>query len=170
MLTYATPEELAAWIDPDADPTPARPTNAAKLLRTASGLVDDALIASLYATDDTGLPTMPKVLQAVKDATCEQAAAWVLAGIDPALGASQLKRVVQSKSLSGVSVTYQASLSDAYKATLADARELTPAAWSILQRAGLLTNRANTTGNWGVEYQLTPTSPFVLGQAWLGGN
>lgn len=148
MTPYATPTELAHYMDPDADPVPAPPALATVLLRSASQLVADAIAAKVYAVDSDGLPTVSAQLAAVKDATCEQAQAWSLNGIDPRKGPAQVARRVSSKSAIGISVSYVADPnSDSYLSDLARADSLTSAATTILDNAGMLSNRVGTGGN-----------------------
>lgn len=151
MIQYATPAELAAYLDPDAE-VPAVPPLATVLLRTASQLVLDASAAARYRTDAEGLPTDAATLTTLKEATMEQASAWSLNGIDPRKGASQVSRRVQSKAVTGVSVTYVADpAADTYLSDLAAGDALTAAALTILSNGGMLSNRVNTGGG-GTEY------------------
>lgn len=168
MIEYATPDELASHIDPDAD-DPTVPPKARKLIRRASALVSEAISGAVYSTNPQGLPTAPDVLEAVRDATCEQAAAWAAANIDPTAGAAALKPIPTTKALVGASVSYgQSADIQAALVELAEGKTLIPSAWSILVNAGLVSNRVGTAPSWGRHYNLTPTSPFVLGDATLG--
>lgn len=145
-MTYATPQQLAAYMNPDAV-SPQPPQNATVLLRTASGLVADAIVGGIYATDGEGNATDPVIASAIRDATCEQAQAWSLNGIDPRQGTTQTARRVASKSLAGASVSYEAGSGGAdYLDALASGTELTEGAWAILRRAGLISNRVVTGG------------------------
>lgn len=146
-IIYATPEELARYIEPDAaEPQPVK--DATVLLRHASGLVTDAISGAVYATTAEGLPTLQSVLKAVKDATCEQAQAWALNGIDPRKGTAALKPIVTTKALAGASVSYGQS-ADVQQAIvdLASGLSLTAPAYLILENAGLITNRVGTARN-----------------------
>lgn len=146
MIQYATPEELAAYLDPDAA-EPVVPPLATVLIRSASQLVLDATAAAVYDTDENGLPTKAAYLDAMRDATCEQASAWSLNGIDPRKGASQVARRVASKALNGAQVSYVADpKADSYLSDLASGEALTLAAWRILDNAGLISNRVATGG------------------------
>lgn len=80
MLVYATADDLAAWTGEDP------PSNAQQLLRTASLAIRDVTKTAFYATDDTGLPTDPVIVQAFKDACCAHAAALAAFDYDPATG------------------------------------------------------------------------------------
>jgi hypothetical protein len=150
MLLYATPAELAAYIDPDAV-APAPPALATVLLRSASQLVLDAIAAARYAATAEGLPKDATLLAAVQNATMEQASAWSLHSIDPRKGAASAARRVASKSLTGVAVSYvKDDAADTAASELASGKSLTRPAWLILDNAGLISNRVRT-GSGGVE-------------------
>ncbi|MHA3724324.1 hypothetical protein ACXR2T_10635 [Leucobacter sp. HY1910] len=65
--TYATETEFEEWLGTTA------PHGAARLLRDASLEVDDMLITAVYAVDHDDRPTEPRVIAALRDATCAQA-------------------------------------------------------------------------------------------------
>ena len=65
--TYATEADFQAWLGEPAPPGTAR------LLRDASLDVDDMLITAVYRVDTDDMPTDPRVIAALKDATCAQA-------------------------------------------------------------------------------------------------
>lgn len=142
--TYATPAELAAYIEPDAtDPAP--PANATVLLRMASELVRDATASAVYVTDGNGMPTHLDTLTAFKAATMEQAQAWSLRDLDPRLGPDQVPRRVASKGLGGATVSYVADpAADTYLSDLASGKSLTLQAFNILRNAGLISARVQT--------------------------
>ena len=75
-MAYATVDDLV----PDYV-TPA-PANAQLLLTRATRRVDQALLCAVYDVDEDGIPTDPDHVTALRDATCEQVAAWVEAGED----------------------------------------------------------------------------------------
>ncbi|GMA22282.1 hypothetical protein GCM10025864_44470 [Luteimicrobium album] len=133
-LVYATPADLAAWTGTAA------PANAVTLLRVASGLVRRATVTAWYATNDTGAPTDPDVVQAFSDATCAQAATWATLGIDPTTAGVDTGtggRVVASRALGPANISYAgADDTAARRAQLAD--DLTPEALGILADAGLV--------------------------------
>jgi hypothetical protein len=134
-MQYATPDDLAVWLDPD--PAPA---NANRLLRAASGLVRDATAGARYAVTPEGLPAATGVATAFLEATCAQAEAWVASGVDPTKGVAQLPRLIQSKSADGTSVTYGDSGGRAALEALASGTSLVGQARSILSNAGLISN------------------------------
>lgn len=81
---FATPQQLADYLDPDADPGPAvPPANAQRLLRNASREVSRITLCSEYDTDSGGMPTDADVLAAFVEATCAQAE-WLIANGDDA--------------------------------------------------------------------------------------
>lgn len=82
MTVYATPDELTVFLAPE--PVPA---GAERLLVRASRDVDRALLCARYAVDDTGAPTDPKVADALKEATLEQAAYRIASGEEDGIAA-----------------------------------------------------------------------------------
>lgn len=131
MLVYATPEDLATWTKQTA------PEGAAQLLRSASGMVRHATRTALYDTTPAGLPSDPDVADAMRDATCAQAAAWAALGVDPATGPAGVAGQVQSSSILSADVTYAAREgADADK--VATLTALVPDAVMVLEQAGLL--------------------------------
>lgn len=146
-IIYGTPEELAAWVDPDTEPAPPV-SKATVLLRAASQLVLWYTQAARYATGDDGKATNEDVADAMLSATLEQAATWHLNDIDPRMGAAQTKRRVASKSLNGASVSYVADpKADSWLSDLASGQALTLSAWQFLDNAGLLVTTVGTAPN-----------------------
>jgi hypothetical protein len=140
MLVYAVADDLVTgnWVQE-------APANADALLRKASGLVRRATRAALYDVDGAGKPSDPATLQAFKDATCAQAAAWIEAGIDP--GSLPKPSVVASKSMGDRSVAYADAPQVAEKSrSLAD--DLADEAYDILADAGLLNGQPSLWGNY----------------------
>jgi hypothetical protein len=130
FLTYADPSDLTPdWLS-------AVPSNAAQLIRAASQLVLEETALAQYDTDDDGLPTDPKVLEAFHNATCSQAAMWSKAKIDPDAGVVGQEPIVVSQTVPGGSVTYSQAQSQAQQQ---DAIEhLWKGARVFLRNAGLL--------------------------------
>lgn len=95
-------------------------------LERASLAVDRALIGALYDTDSTGMPTDPKILAALKQATIFQARA--IAAVDAGPG-------LKSSSLGSASYSYADRIPDGI--TLPAGGGLCPDAESVLQLAGL---------------------------------
>lgn len=143
MIVHATDGDLAAA------PWQLTPDNAGALLRVASRLVDAATVTTVYATDSDGRATDPRLLAALRDATCAQAAAWAALGIDPTKGPASDPgpAVVAAKSIGSASITYDRSGAQiAAQARAQAATTLAPEAWSILAAAGLLTSRVTVYG------------------------
>lgn len=145
MIVHATAEQLAA------EPWNLTPTNATALLRSASLLVDRALLAAVYDTDSAGAPTDSGVSQALTEATCAQVATWVALGIDPVAGpAGATAGQVVSKTIGSARIEYDRGTSTGQSATgsarQAAANTLTDDAVQILATAGLLTTRVWTYG------------------------
>ena len=144
MIVHATVDQLAG------EPWNVTADNAAVLLRSASLLVDRALIGAIYTTDDDGVATDATVLQALQDATCAQAATWAALGIDPTGGAAGATAgQVVRKSIGSATVEYDRGSTG--RSTAGDARAdaavtLTDEAAQILANAGLLTTRVWTYG------------------------
>ncbi|MFD1940536.1 hypothetical protein ACFSKW_54685 [Nonomuraea mangrovi] len=87
-MAYATIADLVpAYVDPE-------PADAELLLTRASRLVDGALLTAVYPVDEDGLPTETAHVTALKEATCEQVAAWLEAG-ETGTGATAEYRDVQ---------------------------------------------------------------------------
>jgi hypothetical protein len=132
LLTYAVPDDLITgqWLD---GATP--PDNAVTLIRYASALVRTATRNDLYNVQPSGLPVDSDIADAMRDATCCQAAMWSLAGINPAAGVVGREVAIQSQTADGGSVTY----ADSIKAEEIEAAldRLSKAALLILRNAGL---------------------------------
>ncbi|WP_127572774.1 hypothetical protein [Georgenia faecalis] len=131
MRSYATPADLATgdWLEDT-------PANAARLLRAASTLVANATRTAVYDVDTDGMPT-GRAAEAMRDATCAQAATWVALGIDPAKGrADDGSKTVAAKTIRGASFQYAVYASTA-EARQAAATTLTDEAILILRDAGL---------------------------------
>jgi hypothetical protein len=130
----AQPTDLANWTQQ------ALPANAVQLLRSASSLVLEATASAYYAVDTTtGLATDTATYNALRDATCIQAAAWAAMGVDPSLGGVQSAGVVASKSIGSASIVY-ANAADAEQARSASLRNLVPEAARKLQLNNLLSS------------------------------
>lgn len=134
LPNYATPQDLVPmWVpeDPDRDPA-----SLERLLRAASLRVATATRLAAYATDTDGNPSDPQVVEALRDATCQQAALWIGANIDPTVGALGQDLVVTSQSVPGGSVSYDVGgRSEKIAAAITD---LSDESFAILRLAGLL--------------------------------
>lgn len=123
-MSYATVADLEAWLDPTA-----APTDAAKRLARASGVVDEMLLTSVYTVDDYGQPTDSDVAVALRDATCAQAEYAGATGDPASVGAAGYSQM----SIGSVSLTRATRVGGATEPS-----RYSPTAWSILQRAGLV--------------------------------
>lgn len=100
----------------------APPANSRTALARASTAVDDMLLCAVYDTDDAGMPTLPAVIAALREATCVQAE-----------DAREAKRTsVAQFSIGSVSVTRRSAPQPA-----PEEGYRSPRAWRVLQRAGL---------------------------------
>ncbi|WND36925.1 hypothetical protein RI578_22725 [Streptomyces sp. BB1-1-1] len=120
---YATPEQLTAWTGQPA------PADADRLLARASEDVDDALTTAVYVTDTAGMPTEPKIVQALADATCAQVEYQQATGDDGTGAAGRWDSV----SIGPVALSGRKD----GPATAGDV-DLAPRAHRALRRAGLL--------------------------------
>lgn len=134
-MAYATEADLAALLAPD--PAPA---NADRLLTRASRVIDAALKCAVYDVDETGNPTDADVAAALRDATCEQAAAWIETGADEGIPSGYGSVRIGSVSLSGGPRGGEAA---GQGPTSPLSTRLTGQARQILDAAGLL-----QTGPW----------------------
>lgn len=128
MRVYATTQEYADWLDPDAAPGAPIPAKAAVAVRAASARVDELLIASRYATDVDGYPTEQAHIDALREATCVQAERAKALGdtgsgvglySDASAGSLGLKRAASAVPPGGVTPPQ-------------------PETYAVLQRAGLV--------------------------------
>lgn len=122
---YATAADLEAF----TGATP--PADADRLLRRASEEIDTALITAVYATDDTGNPTDPAHIEAVKNATCAVVEWWSETGDETGAGSSWT-------SVGAGSVNLSRSGQGSAGSTQIRPGYLPPRAWGFLHRSGLL--------------------------------
>ncbi|WP_067184618.1 hypothetical protein [Microtetraspora niveoalba] len=130
-MPYATTDDLADYISP-------APSNAALLLTRASRLVDRALLCAVYDVDEQGQPTDPKVAKALREATCEQVAAWDEGG-ETGTGAAD-----QYSNVSIGSVALGRAGGGSAGGGRSAAEDLCPQAVMILQQAGLTGHEPRT--------------------------
>lgn len=131
MLLYADVADLAGWVDEVPD-------DVETYIRLASGKVRTATRSARYDVGPNGLPSDPDVIEAMRDATCAQAALWISAKINPAeAGISDDGGTVAAKSMGGRSVTYSATSQSVAQARSLAATELCQEARDILTAAGL---------------------------------
>jgi hypothetical protein len=114
------------------------PANADLLLQSATSLVLEATNQAYYAVDtNTGLPIDTQILNALKQATLIQAAAWNAMGYNPLSGGVPTTRVVQSSKAGGTSDMFADAAAAAQAATDA-VRNLVPDAVRVLRLNNLL--------------------------------
>lgn len=135
--TFVQASDVAAWMFMD-DPS-GLPATISAIIRSCTVLVLKATQGAFYDADpDTGLPTDTTALQAMKDATCVQAAAWVQLGIDPFLGGVLEGGEVQTSSKLGSASVGYADAAAATAARAAARTHLVPEAAAMLQQRDLL--------------------------------
>lgn len=88
-MAHATSQEYEDYTGATA------PADIGLKLTRASRLVDKELLCAVYDVDDTGTATDAEVLAALRDATCEQVAAWVASGTEDGTGAAPVYQDVQ---------------------------------------------------------------------------
>lgn len=116
------------------------PSTIAVTLRSCSTLVLDATQGAIYDVDPaTGIATDIAVREALRDATCIQASAWVALNIDPATGGVlQSSKAVTSKKLGSAAFDYSpAEIQSATRARAAAYSSLVPEAVRYLQQRNL---------------------------------
>ncbi|GAA0638236.1 hypothetical protein GCM10010174_70110 [Kutzneria viridogrisea] len=74
---------------------------ATRLLTRASEVIDQVLLSAVYATDDNGMPTDAAVIEALRNATCQQAVWWLQ---NPGVESGQANQY-QSVSIGSVSLS-----------------------------------------------------------------
>jgi hypothetical protein len=72
--SWATTADLANWLNTTV------PADARRMLAHATRVVEDLIKHARYDVDENDDPTDPKVVQAVKDAVCEQVNWWIQCG------------------------------------------------------------------------------------------
>lgn len=143
-IQYATASELADY-SPDLD----HPDAVTDYLRAASELVSDATGRAFYVTDSSGAATDVSVIGAFRDAVCQQVTDWVRAGVDPTLG-TVVDAGVSSRTTTAGPRTVTEQYTTAGTTVTISTDELTPRAWRILRRAGLVSGALTATygGMW----------------------
>lgn len=118
----------------------AAPANIIPILRACTSLVMDATMTAFYDVDSTtGLATDAQTLNAMRDATCIQAAAWVALGIDPSLGGVTTATLASSKKIGTASLVRDtADVAAASAARQSALTGLVPDAMRMLQQNNLL--------------------------------
>lgn len=124
-MPYATEADLVpAYL-------PAAPAQVDLLLARASRDIDRALLTAVYPVDEQGLPTEAAHIAALKEATCEQVAAWA------AVGETGTGATAEYTTVSIGSVTLGRGQSGGSSDRGSAATRLSQQAWNVLQQAGL---------------------------------
>lgn len=111
------------------------PANARDLIMYASLMISDFIAGDVYPHTATGLPTNPKLIEALNTAVCLQAKYWDRAKIDPSVGDAELGKQVASQSVTGGSVSYDNSAATKIRAEAL--KEPCSAAKTVLRLEGL---------------------------------
>lgn len=138
MSAFVVPITLASSADYAAWTGAASPSGIDLKLRACSTLVLNATKLAVYDTDEaTGLATDTTTKNALRDATCIQAQAWVALNIDPATGGVLTSTVKRRKEIGSAKIEY-ADTDAAAAARAAAYRALVPAARDFLAQRGLI--------------------------------
>ncbi|MCC2033072.1 hypothetical protein [Microbacterium allomyrinae] len=140
--TLASVDDFTEWTM-----STSAPDNIELTLRACTTRVLDATKTARYATDpSTGLATDPVVKNALRDATCIQASAWVALNIDPATGGViQTTKTVKSKKIGTAQIEYSDAEAQAVnRARAAAYASLVPEARSFLRTRGLITSAVSS--------------------------
>lgn len=149
LTPYAVDDDLDTWVPELVE---SFPDNRAQVLRSACLLVAQALNESLYD------PTVV-IDDARRDASCAQAAAWIASSLDPTAGEAGIAGKAKSKSVNGVTLTYDiptaADRAGALKLLCGDAYNILYSAsliwvplpiWSETPDQGLFVNEFGVVG------------------------
>ncbi|WP_408934444.1 hypothetical protein [Corynebacterium marquesiae] len=131
MLVFAKPDDVVTWAGYAFD----KDVNLQPLIRRASSMVQRAVRSARFEVTPAGMPEDPDVMDALRDAVCEQVTVWVENDISPTAIASATGAVTSS-SIGDASVSY--SSVDAAQVKDQAANELCDAALDILANAGLV--------------------------------
>lgn len=143
---YASADDLKVYVG--SEEAPAVIANADDLLSEASLHVRRAIRTSVYRTDADGFPTREIERDAVHDATVLQAAALHSIKWSKGTSIATEKPGIQSKSMGGASVTYEAGGGAAASARRAlVGGDLDAAAIQVLEDAGMISTRIQSRGS-----------------------
>ncbi|WP_297453256.1 hypothetical protein [uncultured Corynebacterium sp.] len=127
MNLFATAEDYAQYAQADV------PENIDRLLRIASAWVQDTVKRARFAVDKDGAPTDPHIVDALRDATCEQVLVWQENDVQP--GKNPERGAVTSTSIGDASISYETASVVRDRELVASA--VAPTALTILDAAGL---------------------------------
>lgn len=128
MRLFAKPADFEKYADMEP------PENIDRLLRTASAWVTVAVRRARFDVDTAGNPADPDVVEALRDATCEQVLVWVENDITP--GKIADRGAVSSTSIGDASISYETASVTAEREVLANV--ICDGAYMILDEAGLI--------------------------------
>ena len=131
MLVFAQPDDVVKWAGYEFDDD----VNLQPLIRRASSMVQRAVRSARFEVTPAGMPEDPDVLDALRDAVCEQVTVWAENDINPTVIESASGGVTSS-SIGDASVSY--STAEAASAKDQAANQLCDAALDILANAGLI--------------------------------
>lgn len=127
MKLFATGEDYESFTGEDA------PGNVDRLLKVASAWVANTVKRARFAVDKDGAPKDPRIVEALRDATCEQVWVWVQNGVEPGVNAD--RGAVSSSSIGDASISYETDSVVRDRQLVASA--VAPTALTILDTAGL---------------------------------
>jgi len=139
---FVVPAALATSLDYTTWTGGTAPANIANLLRSATKLVQEATSVAYYDVDPlTGLATDAQTGNALRDATCIQAAAWAALNYDPLSGGVLTSGVESSTKIGTAAITF-ADGALAAQAKAEALTELVPEARRTLAQNNLLVPQA----------------------------
>lgn len=127
MKLFATAEDYTTYTKDDA------PENIDRLLRIASAWVQDTVKRARFAVTADGTPQDPHIVEALRDATCEQVYIWTQNGVEP--GRNPERGAVTTSSIGDASISYETDSVVRDRNLIASA--IAPTALTILDAAGL---------------------------------
>ncbi|HAT1159094.1 TPA: hypothetical protein NJV00_000856 [Corynebacterium striatum] len=131
MLVFAQPDDVVKWAGYEFDDA----VKLEPLIRRASSMVQRAVRSARFEVTPAGMPEDPDVMDALRDAVCEQVTVWVENDINPTAIASAVGGLTSS-SIGDGTVSY--STVEAAQVKDQAANELCDAALDILANAGLI--------------------------------
>lgn len=131
MLVFAQPDDVVKWAGYEFDDD----VKLEPLIRRASSMVQRAVRAARFEVTPAGMPEDPEVMDALRDAVCEQVTVWVENDINPTVIQAAGKNITSS-SIGDASVSYSSVGAAQVKDQAAN--ELCGAALDILANAGLI--------------------------------
>lgn len=125
MLVFATSADVEKWTGMPAV------EGADRLIKKASGMVQQAVRRARFDVEPSGLPADPDVADALRDAVCAQVEYWDGAEVTKADTTAR----ISNTGLDGASMGFDTATAAATAAHTADS--LCDEAWTILDNEGL---------------------------------